>query len=157
MRLSKEFLQEFFYTFGPPTRTVTPPLSTQPQQTFAWSTKMSWSVSTRLPYVVEVCEETFVKMNDLLERVGEGLAEDRIPSQEQECMVVAGLNLLRLQAHVGSSLAGRASSTCCQSGQQPRRPAHNTVKPNTRGPDILSCEEVPDGHQIGRRDLDPVS
>lgn len=66
-------------------------------QTFAWSTKMSWSVSTRIPYVVEVCEETFVKMNDLLERVGEGLAEDRIPSQEQECMVVAGLNLLRLQ------------------------------------------------------------
>lgn len=29
---------------------------------------MSWSVSTRIPYVVEVCEETFVKMNDLLER-----------------------------------------------------------------------------------------
>lgn len=29
--------------------------------------------------------------------MGEGLAEDRIPSQEQECMVVAGLNLLRLQ------------------------------------------------------------
>lgn len=58
---------------------------------------MSWSVSTRIPYVVEVCEETFVKLNDLLARVGEGLAEDRIPSQEQECMVVAGLNLLRLQ------------------------------------------------------------
>ncbi|KAK8398901.1 hypothetical protein O3P69_004178 [Scylla paramamosain] len=92
-----------------------------PSQTFAWSTKMSWSVSTRIPYVVEVCEETFVKMNDLLERVGEGLAEDRIPSQEQECMVVAGLNLLRLQLHsavqnhtdvdsvglhVGSSLLG---------------------------------------------------
>lgn len=70
-----------------------------PSQTFAWSTKMSWSVSTRMPYVVEVCEETFVKLNDLLARVGEGLADDRIPSQEQECMVVAGLNLLRLQLH----------------------------------------------------------
>lgn len=58
---------------------------------------MSWSVSTRIPYVVEVCEETFVRLSDLLARVGEGLAEDRIPSQEQECMVVAGLNLLRLQ------------------------------------------------------------
>ncbi|XP_042876756.1 E3 ubiquitin-protein ligase HERC2-like isoform X6 [Penaeus japonicus] len=70
-----------------------------PSQTFAWSTKMSWSVSTRTPYVVEVCEETFTKLNDLLDRVGEGLADDHIPSQEQECMVVAGLNLLRLQLH----------------------------------------------------------
>ncbi|XP_042217246.1 E3 ubiquitin-protein ligase HERC2-like isoform X2 [Homarus americanus] len=92
-----------------------------PSQTFAWSTKMSWSVSIRIPYVVEVCEETFVRLNDLLARVGEGLADDRIPSQEQECMVVAGLNLLRLQLHsavqnhtdvdtvalhVGSSLLG---------------------------------------------------
>ena len=68
-------------------------------QSFAWSTKMSWSVSTRMPYVVEVCEDTFVRLNDLLARVGEGLADDRIPSQEQECMVVAGLNLLRLQVY----------------------------------------------------------
>ncbi|XP_071532835.1 E3 ubiquitin-protein ligase HERC2 isoform X2 [Panulirus ornatus] len=96
-------------------------ISCGPSQTFAWSTKMSWSVSTRIPYVVEVCEETFVRLNDLLARVGEGLADDRIPSQEQECMVVAGLNLLRLQLHssvqnhtevdsvglhVGSSLLG---------------------------------------------------
>ncbi|XP_076028585.1 E3 ubiquitin-protein ligase HERC2 isoform X2 [Oratosquilla oratoria] len=70
-----------------------------PSQTFAWSTKTSWAVSIKVPFVVEVYEETFVKLNDLLARVGEGLAEDRIPSQEQECMVVAGLNLLRLQLH----------------------------------------------------------
>ena len=58
---------------------------------------MSWSVSTRTPYVVEVCEDTFTPLNHLLDLVGEGLADDDIPSQEQECMVVARLNLLRLQ------------------------------------------------------------
>ena len=61
--------------------------------------KQSWTVSTRVPYIVEVCEDTLVKLNDLLGRVGEGLLEDKVPAQEQECMVVAALNLLRLQVN----------------------------------------------------------
>ncbi|KAB7494648.1 E3 ubiquitin-protein ligase HERC2, partial [Armadillidium nasatum] len=70
-----------------------------PAQTFAWSTKLSWSVNIQIPYVVDVCEETLVKINDLLSLVGEGLLQDKTPHQEQECMVVAALNLLRLQLH----------------------------------------------------------
>lgn len=53
----------------------------------------------RVPFVVDVCAATFVQLDLLLRQVSEGMdgGSDWPPPQEKECMVVATLNLLRLQ------------------------------------------------------------
>lgn len=57
-----------------------------------------------VPFVVDVCSMTFEQLDLLLKQVSEGMdgSSDWPPPQEKECMVVATLNLLRLQ--VGRSL-----------------------------------------------------
>ncbi len=62
-------------------------------------------LSFHLPFVLDVCENTFVKLDKLLRIVCEGLDDSRSsthPSinQEQECMAVATLKLLKLQVHI---------------------------------------------------------
>lgn len=49
---------------------------------------------------MDVCESTFEQLEMLLSRVCEGMEgrSDWPPPQGKECMAVAGLNLLRLQA-----------------------------------------------------------
>ena len=59
-------------------------------------------LSFHLPFILDVCENTFVKLDKLLRIVCEGLDDSRSsthPSinQEQECMAVATLKLLKLQ------------------------------------------------------------
>lgn len=73
-------------------------------QSFAWSSCSEWSVGQRVPFVVDVCPMTFEQLDLLLRQVSEGMdgSSDWPPPQEKECMVVATLNLLRLQ--VGTSL-----------------------------------------------------
>lgn len=73
-------------------------------QSFAWSSCSEWSVGQRVPFVVDVCPITFEQLDLLLRQVSEGMdgSSDWPPPQEKECMVVATLNLLRLQ--VGDSL-----------------------------------------------------
>ena len=58
-----------------------------------------------MPFVVDVCPMTFEQLDLLLRQVSEGMdgSSDWPPPQEKECMVVATLNLLRLQ--VGSNLS----------------------------------------------------
>ena len=58
-----------------------------------------------MPFVVDVCPMTFEQLDLLLRQVSEGMdgSSDWPPPQEKECMVVATLNLLRLQ--VSSSLS----------------------------------------------------
>ena len=68
-------------------------------QNFAWSSCSEWSVGQRVPFVVDVCPMTFEQLDLLLRQVSEGMegGSDWPPPQEKECMVVATLNLLRLQ------------------------------------------------------------
>ena len=68
-------------------------------QSFAWSSCSEWSVGQRVPFVVDVCPMTFEQLDLLLRQVSEGMdgSSDWPPPQEKECMVVAALNLLRLQ------------------------------------------------------------
>lgn len=70
-----------------------------PRQSFAWSSCSEWSVGQRVPFVVDVCPATFKQLDLLLRQVSEGMdgSSDWPPPQEKECMVVAALNLLRLQ------------------------------------------------------------
>ena len=53
----------------------------------------------KVPFSVHVTKATFEQLDDLLQRVCEGLdgPSDWPPPQEKECMAVSGLNLLRLQ------------------------------------------------------------
>ena len=71
-------------------------------QSLAWTSSGNWSVGLKVPFSVHVTKATFEQLDDLLQRVCEGLdgPSDWPPPQEKECMAVAGLNLLRLQ--VGS-------------------------------------------------------
>ncbi len=64
------------------------------------------SLDAKIPYVLDVCQETFALLNQLLEEVWEGLdgRGARLPRQEQEVVAVAALNLLRL--HFASVLTG---------------------------------------------------
>lgn len=73
-------------------------------QSFAWSSSSEWSVGKRVPFVVDVCPMSFEQLDLLLRQVSEGMdgSSDWPPPQEKECMVVATLNLLRLQ--VGNGL-----------------------------------------------------
>lgn len=68
-------------------------------QNFSWSSCSDWSVGLRVPFVVDVCPMTFEQLDLLLRQVSEGMdgSSDWPPPQEKECMVVATLNLLRLQ------------------------------------------------------------
>ncbi|XP_063970630.1 E3 ubiquitin-protein ligase HERC2-like [Lytechinus pictus] len=74
-------------------------------QTFAWTSSAHWSVGLHVPFSVDVTRTTFEKLDLLLQRVCEGIegSGDWPPPQEKECMVVAALNLLRLQLHVAIS------------------------------------------------------
>ncbi|KAL1023407.1 hypothetical protein UPYG_G00040470 [Umbra pygmaea] len=76
-----------------------------PGQSFAWSSCSEWSVGQRVPFVVDVCPATFEQLDLLLRQVSEGMdgSSDWPPPQEKECMVVATLNLLRLQLHAAIS------------------------------------------------------
>ncbi|XP_015113813.1 E3 ubiquitin-protein ligase HERC2 [Diachasma alloeum] len=69
-----------------------------PTQSFAWSLS-TWSVATRVPFVVDICEKTFKLLDMLLTKSCEGLPGTRPPTQDRECLAVATLNLLRLQLH----------------------------------------------------------
>ncbi|KAF7995498.1 hypothetical protein HCN44_006605 [Aphidius gifuensis] len=69
-----------------------------PTQSFAWSLS-TWSVASRVPFVVDICEETFKLLDVLLTKSCEGLPSTRPPTQDRECLAVATLNLLRLQLH----------------------------------------------------------
>lgn len=71
-------------------------------QSFAWSSCSEWSVGQRVPFVVDVCPMTFEQLDLLLRQVSEGMdgSSDWPPPQEKECMVVATLNLLRLQVGI---------------------------------------------------------
>ncbi|XP_017159836.1 E3 ubiquitin-protein ligase HERC2 isoform X1 [Poecilia reticulata] len=80
-------------------------ISCGPGQSFAWSSCSEWSVGQRVPFVVDVCSMTFEQLDLLLRQVSEGMdgGSDWPPPQEKECMVVATLNLLRLQLHAAIS------------------------------------------------------
>jgi len=55
----------------------------------------------RFAFVVDVCEETFRMLDQLLSLVCEGVSGnlDWPPPQDKECMAVACLNLLKLQVY----------------------------------------------------------
>ena len=56
----------------------------------------------KIPFVLDTCEETFRGLDQLLNEVWDGLDGRREwppPKQEQECIAVACLNILKLQLH----------------------------------------------------------
>lgn len=59
----------------------------------------SMIVEPRLPYVVDLSESTFKSLDQLLSTVNINETARHPPTQESECIVVACLNLLRLQFH----------------------------------------------------------
>lgn len=68
----------------------------------------------RVPFVVDVCPMTFEQLDLLLRQVSEGMdgSSDWPPAQEKECMIVATLNLLRLQVGKIVYLNALCVSTC---------------------------------------------
>ncbi|XP_020707195.2 E3 ubiquitin-protein ligase HERC2 isoform X3 [Athalia rosae] len=70
-----------------------------PTQSFAWSMRSTWSVASKVAFVVDVQEDTFKLLDTLLAKSCEGLPGTRPPTQDRECLAVAALNLLRLQLH----------------------------------------------------------
>ena len=57
-------------------------------------------ISDKIPFVLDTCEETFRNLDQLLNEVWDGLDGRREwppPKQEQECIAVACLNILKLQ------------------------------------------------------------
>ena len=58
-------------------------------------------LNCHLPFILDVCESTFVKLDQLLKIVCEGLDDTRganpSANQGQEAMAVATLKLLKLQ------------------------------------------------------------
>ena len=73
-----------------------------PRQVFAWWLGSETPVPRRVPFVVDVCEGTFVHLERLMERASApAAAAARPPAQEDECMMVAALRLLTLQVRDG--------------------------------------------------------
>lgn len=70
-----------------------------PSQSFVWSYGGQTTISSRVPFVVDICKRTFEQLDELLAEVCDGMdgQSDWPPHQEKECMAVAGLNLLNLQ------------------------------------------------------------
>ena len=109
-----------------------------PKQTFIWVAPAGNgpSLNKRLPFVLDVCEETFHLIDQLLTEVWEGLdgRRDWPPKQAQECIAVSCLNLLKLQLH--AILVHRSASQV--------RPPYRTVTlvklldpfPSTIGPTL---------------------
>nr|CAD7453260.1 unnamed protein product [Timema tahoe] len=75
-----------------------------PTQSFAWSSSKNWTISLRVPFVVDVREETLRMLDQLLGQCEAVIGGDWPPPQDKECMAVACLNLLRLQVGVGPLL-----------------------------------------------------
>ncbi|XP_039287848.1 E3 ubiquitin-protein ligase HERC2 [Nilaparvata lugens] len=75
-----------------------------PTQSFAWSPSDSWKVGLRVLLVADVCEDTMCRLQQLLAQVCDGIVgSDWPPPQEKECIIVATLNILRLQLHAMTS------------------------------------------------------
>lgn len=77
-------------------------------QTFAWTSGGQWIVSSRVPFIVDVCKSTFEQLDELLGEVCvemEGQS-DWPPPQDKECLAVAGLNLLNLQVWIEGFFLG---------------------------------------------------
>jgi E3 ubiquitin-protein ligase HERC2 len=77
-----------------------------PNQTFVWTAGSVTTLESKIPFVLDVCEETFRLLDQLLDEVWEGGLDGggggggyRPPKQEEECVAVAALNLLKLQLH----------------------------------------------------------
>ena len=73
-------------------------------QSFAICMRKLDSLGKQLPFVLDVCRLTFEKLDQLLHTVCEGLDGSLgaypPPHQEQECMAIAALNLLKLQVWI---------------------------------------------------------
>ncbi|XP_034934449.1 E3 ubiquitin-protein ligase HERC2 [Chelonus insularis] len=85
-----------------------------PTQSFVWCLS-TWSVASRIVFVVDVCEETFKLLDILLAKSCEGLPGTRPPTQDRECLAVATLNLLRLQLHamISHGIDPKSVGLCC--------------------------------------------
>ena len=73
-----------------------------PSQAFAWRCGSgALKLDRRIPLVLDVSAATFRMLDHLMDEVWDGLdgRKERPPKQEQECIAVACLNLLKLQFH----------------------------------------------------------
>jgi E3 ubiquitin-protein ligase HERC2 len=72
----------------------------------AWSSGGQCTISSRIPFVVDICKSTFEQLDELLSDVCEGMdgKSDWPPPQDKECIAVAGLNLLNLQVGINIQL-----------------------------------------------------
>eukprot|EP00118_Oscarella_pearsei_P022140 m.252836 g.252836 ORF g.252836 m.252836 type:complete len:3992 (+) comp40356_c1_seq2:177-12152(+) len=89
-------------------------------QTFAWSYTNTWRFGTKVPYVLDVHRTTFENLDIYLKRVCDGLdsqQDGRPPKQDQECLALAGLNLLHLQLHAAVQTGEDLSSLHLSPGE----------------------------------------
>ncbi|XP_075155337.1 E3 ubiquitin-protein ligase HERC2 [Haematobia irritans] len=69
-------------------------------QSIIWSQTSIQGIPARIPFVIDLSEQTFRLLDQLLGMVcGQDSNNRQTPNQEAECVAVACLNLLRLQLH----------------------------------------------------------
>lgn len=67
-------------------------------QTVLWCSTEVKNVPSKIPYVIDVCPETFSLLDELLSLIFDGPDGNLLAfSFEKECIAVACLNLLKLQ------------------------------------------------------------
>jgi E3 ubiquitin-protein ligase HERC2 len=82
----------------------------------SWCNSSSLGISTKMPFVVDLSEHSFRLLDQLFCMVcgAQTDAQRHLPNQEAECIVVACLNLLRLQLHaiIANNLSARQVGLC---------------------------------------------
>lgn len=68
-------------------------------QVFAYMSRTGWSIPTRLPYLADLCPQTFLLIDEVLSQICHGMEMkgEWPPPLEKECVAVSTLNLLNLQ------------------------------------------------------------
>lgn len=71
-------------------------------QTFVYTRSKKWEIPLRLPYIVDLCPQTFELIDEVLGQVCAGMEvkSEWPPTLEKECIAVTVLNLLNLQVRL---------------------------------------------------------
>lgn len=120
-----------------------------PMQSFVWSDISSWPLSARMPFVVELSEQTFRLLDQLLLIiVSENLRQQaqqlyNLPySQDKECIAVAALNLLNLQLRTLISQGVEANAVGLAVGSKLLCSLKTQVVALASGADVLQTIQV---------------
>ncbi|XP_074029211.1 E3 ubiquitin-protein ligase HERC2 [Leptinotarsa decemlineata] len=79
-------------------------------QSFAWTNVNSFQTKTSLPYIIDLNEQTFKLIGQLLSLI----LSNNNPTQDKECLTISTLKLLQLQLHsiIGNNLDPKCVGLC---------------------------------------------